>query len=404
MQPAIWPVVVLRCVAALTSRAACKVCPPEPDSLKETGVAGRASSTEHEAMARAISLARTPHVRTHPNPQVGALLLDDTGAEIGSGFHRGAGHPHAEVVALAQAGDSARGATAIITLEPCNHTGRTGPCSEALISAGVVRVVFGQSDPNPLARGGTNALAAAGIDVEGGVLAEEARSLNPVWSFAMEHQRPLVTWKFAATLDGRVAAADKSSRWISSPESRAEVHHLRAEVDAVVVGTGTVLADDPHLTVRDERGVLLSRQPLRVVVGERQLPPAARVLDSAAPTIVEETRDIRAVLATLFAHDIHHVLLEGGPTLAAAFLRADLIDRVIGYVGPRLLGSGPALVGALGVETISDAAELSIDDVCLVGGDIRWSARLHSSAPRFTNPDLASSDTDLASSDTERVD
>ncbi|MCZ3389612.1 MAG: bifunctional diaminohydroxyphosphoribosylaminopyrimidine deaminase/5-amino-6-(5-phosphoribosylamino)uracil reductase RibD [Actinomycetia bacterium] len=347
-------------------------------------------------MARAVSLARTPDVRTHPNPQVGAVLLDATGAEIGSGFHRGVDHSHAEIEALAQAGHLARGATAVVTLEPCNHTGRTGPCSEALINAGVVRAVYGQPDPNPLARGGADALAAAGIDVEGGVLAEEARSLNPVWSFAMERQRPLVTWKFAATLDGRVAAADKTSRWISSAESRAEVHRIRAEVDAVVIGTGTVLADDPHLTVRDERGVLLSRQPLRVVVGERRLPTAARVLDSAAPTLVAETRDVSVVLDTLFARDVHHVLLEGGPTLAAAFLRADLTDRVIGYVGPRLLGSGPALVGALDVDTISDAVELTIDDVCLVGGDIRWTARLHGSAPLFINPDPATTDTERA--------
>ena len=351
-------------------------------------MAGTAGSTEHEAMARAISLARSAG-RTHPNPRVGAVLLDASGAEVGSGFHRGAGTPHAEVDALAQAGDLARGATAIITLEPCHHTGRTGPCSEALINAGVARVVYGQPDPNPLAHGGAGALAAAGIEVEGGVLAEETRSLNPVWSFAMGHQRPLVTWKFAATLDGRVAAVDNTSRWISGQESRAEVHRLRADVDAVVVGTGTVLADDPQLTARDENEVLSTMQPLRVVVGERDVPPTARVLDASAETLVLATHDVGTVLDDLFTRDVHHVLLEGGPTLAAAFLRADLVDQVVGFVGPRLLGAGPAVIGSLDINTISDARELTIDDACLVGGDIRWTARLHGSAPRFVPSDLA---------------
>jgi diaminohydroxyphosphoribosylaminopyrimidine deaminase/5-amino-6-(5-phosphoribosylamino)uracil reductase len=365
------------------------LCPPEPDCLEETGVAGKASTTEHEAMARAISLARTDAVRTHPNPRVGAVLLDASGAEIGSGLHRGAGNPHAEVEALARVGDLARGATAIVTLEPCNHTGRTGPCSEALIDAGVARVVFGQPDPNPLARGGADALAAAGVEVIGGVLAEESRLLNPVWSFAMEHQRPLVTWKFAATLDGRVAAVDNTSRWISGAQSRAEVHQLRTEVDAVVVGTGTVLADDPQLTARDKNDVQSPRQPLRVVVGEGDVPLNARVLDASADTLLCATHEVGTVLDDLFARDVHQVLLEGGPTLVAAFVRADLVDRVVGYVGPRLLGAGPSVIGTLDIDTISDARELTIDDVCLVGGDIRWTARLHRSAPRFLPPDVA---------------
>jgi diaminohydroxyphosphoribosylaminopyrimidine deaminase/5-amino-6-(5-phosphoribosylamino)uracil reductase len=250
-------------------------------------------------------------------------------------------------------------------------------------------VVYGQPDPNPLAHGGAGALTAAGIEVEGGVLADEARTLNPVWTFAMEHQRPLVTWKFAATLDGRVAAADRTSRWISGPESRAEVHRLRAEVDAIVVGTGTVRADDPQLTARDGNDALLPGQPLRVVVGEREVPSNARVRDASADTLVCATHDVGAVLDDLFARDIHHVLLEGGPTLAAAFLRADLVDQVVGYVGPRLLGAGPPVVGALDVATISDSLELTIDDVRLVGTDIRWTARLHDTAPRLTPPDLA---------------
>jgi diaminohydroxyphosphoribosylaminopyrimidine deaminase/5-amino-6-(5-phosphoribosylamino)uracil reductase len=250
-------------------------------------------------------------------------------------------------------------------------------------------VVYGQSDPNPLARGGAGALAAAGIEVAGGVLAEEARSLNPIWSYAMEHQRPLVTWKFASTLDGRAAAADRTSRWISGPESREEVHRLRARVDAVVVGTGTVLADDPALTARDDHGSPFPRQPLRVLMGVREVPSSARALDATADTLVCATRDVGSVLDDLFALDVHHVLLEGGPTLAAAFVRADVVDQVVGYMGPRLLGAGPAVIGALGVDTLSDALELLVDDVGIVGGDIRWSARMHGSAPRFAAPDSA---------------
>lgn len=347
-------------------------------------MAGQASATEREAMTRALSLAADPAVLTHPNPRVGCVVLDAAGVEVGSARHRGAGHPHAEVEALAQAGDSAQGGTAVVTLEPCNHTGRTGPCAEALIAAGIARVVYGQPDPNPLARGGADALVAAGVEVVGGVRIEEARSVNSVWSFAMANQRPLVTWKLASTLDGRVAAADGTSRWISGPDSRADAHRLRAAVGAVVVGTGTVEVDDPQLTARDERGVALPEQPLRVVVGTRELPPGAHVLDAAAPTLVVATHDVESVLAQLFARDVHHVLLEGGPTLAAAFLLAELVDQVVGYIGPRLLGEGPALVGPLGIGTIAGARELVIDDVCLIGDDIRWTARVNPAAPGLT--------------------
>ncbi|MCZ3385976.1 MAG: bifunctional diaminohydroxyphosphoribosylaminopyrimidine deaminase/5-amino-6-(5-phosphoribosylamino)uracil reductase RibD, partial [Actinomycetia bacterium] len=281
--------------------------------VEETGVAGRASTSEIDAMSRALLLAADPELYTHPNPRVGAVLLDTFGTVIGSGFHHGPGSPHAEVDALTHAGDSARGATAVVTLEPCNHTGRTGPCADALVAAGVARVVFGQPDPNPLAAGGAEALAAAGVEVVGGVMADDARALNPVWSFAMDRQRPLVTWKFAATIDGRVAAADGTSRWISSTASRAEVHRIRASVDAVVVGTGTVIVDDPQLSARDEQGALLDRQPLRVVVGEREIPRAARVLNESGPTLLFRTREVSTVLNQLFAKDVHHVLLEGGP-------------------------------------------------------------------------------------------
>jgi len=198
----------------------------------------------------------------------------------------------------------------------------------------------------------------------------------------------LVTWKFASTVDGRVAASDGSSRWISGPASRAEVHRLRRDADAVIVGTGTVVIDDTWLTARDESGALFERQPLRVVVGNRTIPQTARVLDPAAETLVLKSHDVTEVLETLFARDVHHALLEGGPTLAAGFLGVGAIDRVIGYIGPRLLGDGPSMVGSLGLRTMGHARQLRFDEVGLVGDDICWTGRLTSAAPPLIRKDL----------------
>ena len=335
-----------------------------------------ASPAEIAAMRRALTLAETPGVPLGPNPRVGCVLLDLDGAPIAEGYHRGAGHPHAEVDALIGAGERARGATAVVTLEPCNHTGRTGPCADALLAAGIARVVYAQQDGNPVARGGGEALRAAGVDVEGGVLADEARAVNPIWTFAVENGRPFVTWKYAATLDGRSAAADGSSRWITSPEARGDVHRLRAECDAILVGTGTVLADNPQLTVRAVAGEPLERghRPLRVVMGRRGVPAEAAVLDGAADTLVLNTRDPATVLKRLLDKDCQHVLLEGGPTLAGAFLREGLVDRVIAYLAPALLGAGPAALSDAGVGTIADAIRLEIIDIARVGPDVRLTA------------------------------
>ena len=221
----------------------------------------------NSAMQRAIELAaQSPDTR--PNPKVGCVIIDPTGQVVGEGFHEGAGTAHAEIVALDRAGEAARGATAVVSLEPCNHTGRTGPCAHALIAAGVARVVFAQSDDNGKAAGGAATLRAAGIQVTEGLMAEQARAVNPYWTFAAQQKRPYVIWKTAATLDGFVAAADGSSRWITGEAAREDVHRLRAEVDAVMVGTGTMLVDDPELTARID-GDLADQQPLRVVMGQR---------------------------------------------------------------------------------------------------------------------------------------
>lgn len=326
-----------------------------------------AGSAELAAMRRALELARSPGVPTGPNPRVGCVLLGDDGGTLGEGFHRGAGTPHAEVDALRGAGDRARGATAVVTLEPCSHTGRTGPCTEALIEAGVRRVCYAQADPNPVAAGGAAALAAAGVDVEGGLLEERAHAVNRTWSFAMRHGRPFVTWKLASTLDGRIAAADGSSRWITSRAARDDAHRLRAECDVILVGTGTVLVDDPQLTVRGSDGEPTAMQPLRAVMGHRPIPGSHRVLDDAAETTVLATHDPTAALQELYRHDRQHVLLEGGATLAAAFLTAGLVDEVVAYVAPALLGTGTPSVGELGIETIADMVRFAIGDVSTIG-------------------------------------
>ena len=336
-----------------------------------------ASPVEVAAMRRAIDLARTPGVPLGPNPRVGCVLLDGDSGVVAEGFHRGAGHRHAEVDTLLAAGELAAGTTAVVTLEPCNHTGRTGPCTAALRDAGVVRVVYAAPDSSPMARGGAERLRHAGIDVEGDVLADEARAINPEWTFAVEHSRPFVTWKFAATLDGRSAAVDGTSRWITSAEARADVHRLRAECDSILVGIGTVLADDPQLTVRDDRGTPLERrlQPLRAVLGLRQIPAGAAVIDDAADTVHLVTRDPHEALAALFSRGRHRTWLEGGPTVAAAFMREGLVDRVVAYIAPSLLGAGPAAISDLGITTVSDAVALEISDVTAVGPDVRITAR-----------------------------
>ena len=327
------------------------------------------SHAEHAAMRRALELAATPGVPNGPNPRVGCVLLGDDGTEIAEGFHRGAGSPHAEAAALAAAGDLARGSTAVVTLEPCNHTSpRSGPCAGALVAAGVRRVVFAQSDTNPVARGGAETLRAAGIEVEAGLLADEARALNRAWTFAVEHGRPFVTWKFATTLDGRSAAADGTSRWVSSLAARRDTHRLRGDCDAILVGTNTVAVDDPELTVRDEVDQPLPHQPLRVVMGERDLAEDRRVLNDRAETVHLRTRDPHEALATLFARDRQHVFLEGGPTLAAAFLGVGLVDEIVAYVAPMLLGAGTSSVADLGISTIDDAVHFQVDDVRVLPG------------------------------------
>ena len=344
--------------------------------------------TEDEAMSRAVALAARGLGKTSPNPVVGCVLLDVDGEVVGEGFHAYAGGPHAEIVALAQAGERARGGTAVVTLEPCNHTGRTGPCAQALIAAGIIRVVVAVDDPTPTAGGGASTLRAAGVEVQTGVRRAEAENGNTAGLTAVRRGRPFVIWKFAATLDGRSAAADHTSMWITSEPARTDVHVLRSTVDAVIAGVGTVLADDPQLTVRNLRdGTLAIRQPLRVIVDSSGRTPAkARVRDAAAPTWVTTTAevgagpdgrtDLVALLAALYARGVRAALLGGGPTLAGAFVAAGLVDRVVGYVAPKLLGAGVAALRDAGVPTIGDAIELDFTDITQIGPDLRFTASL----------------------------
>ena len=336
------------------------------------GVEATAHVAAHElaAMRRALALAERGRGSTSPNPIVGCVVLDAAGRVVGEGFHLRAGGPHAEVVALAAAGPAARGGTLVVTLEPCRHVGRTGPCVAEIRRAGIRRVVYAVADPTAAGGGGAE-LAAAGLDVVGGVLAAEAAAANRAWLHRVATGRPFVTWKYAATLDGRVAAADGSSRRITSDEARRDVHLLRAQSDAIVIGTGTALADDPALTVRVDDAAPDLTQPLRVVVGRRDLPPGARLRDDTAPTVQLRKHDPAAVLARLADRGVLSVLLEGGPTLAAAFLRARLVDRIVAYVAPILLGSGPPLVADLGIATLAAGQRWRIDEVTRIGPDLR---------------------------------
>ncbi|GHD81664.1 riboflavin biosynthesis protein RibD [Streptomyces goshikiensis] len=362
-----------------------------------THAAHAATDTRATAMRRAIELAARGLGSTSPNPVVGCVITDARGAVVGEGWHQRAGGPHAEVHALRAAGTAARGGTAYVTLEPCNHTGRTGPCAQALIEAGVTRVVYAVSDPNPQASGGGATLRAAGIATEAGLLEQEAEEGNAAWLTSVRRGRPHVLWKYAATLDGRIAAADGTSRWISSPESRADVHRLRAEADAVVVGSGTLHADDPHLAVRGRPGTDPADQPLRVVLDTRAtVRPGARVLDDAAPTLIAVAEDadtghlpgvdlvrlpadengisVHALLAELHRRGVRSVLLEGGPTLAGAFVAAGAVDKVVGYLAPVLLGAGRTALGDAGIDTIADALRLRITETVRIGPDLRVTA------------------------------
>ena len=350
-------------------------------------------------MRRALELAGQARGLTSPNPMVGAVVVEE-GNIVGEGFHAAAGRPHAEVEALAAAGGRARGATLYVTLEPCVHWGRTPPCVPAVAAAGVRRVVAALQDPNPQVAGrGLESLRQAGVEVTLGVLQHEAAEQNRVWIAAVRRGRPHVTLKGAMTLDGRIADVYGESRWITGEAARQEAHRLRSESDAIVVGVGTVLRDDPRLTVRLDRP--WPREPFRVVldtsartpagarlisagtparalivVGEAAPPDRVRALEQAGASVLPvRTREARveptAVLAALWAHQVRGVLVEGGGEVHGAFLDAGLVDRVVLFVAPRLLGGreAPSVVSGAG-RALKDAVRLGRLSVREVGEDL----------------------------------
>lgn len=329
-------------------------------------------SVDLKWMSRAIELAQTVDLSGDINPHVGAVIVDRDGHVVGEGWHQGSGTNHAEVMALAQAGNRAQGATIYSTLEPCSNTGRVGPCTTALIDAGISRVVIGVQDANPVMSGGADVLLQANIEVASGILAEESRALNHTWHFAIENGRPWVSWKVATTLDGFTAASDGSSKWITSEHSRADVQKLRAKVGAIVTGTGTVLADNPLMTVRGA-----SAQPRRLILGKRELP---RDLEIFRPTktgdvATQSNEDIAEALRQLAHEGVHHVLLESGIGLANAAWTRGLIDEVVWYQAPVLLGHGRGSLGDIGVNTIGDAIRFDFQSVERVGVDLKITFR-----------------------------
>lgn len=362
------------------------------------------SGLVEDGMRRGLVIARRGPSTT-PNPQVGCVLLDREGRIVAEGWHRGAGTPHAEVDALARLSADWRARagelTAVVTLEPCNHTGRTGPCAAALVDAGVGAVAYALSDPGDASSGGAETLRAAGVEVRGGVLADEARALLGPWLAAQNAAaalaaqggaaRPRVIVKWAQTLDGRAAASDGSSQWITGAAARADVHRRRAAADAILVGTGTLLADDPSLTARDASGGLLvpaDEQPLPVVLGRRAVPADARVrahpalaARGLADPLQLSGADLAADLAALAERGVRSVFVEGGPTVASALIAADLADEVLVYVAPALLGGPRLAIGDLGIPGIGGIIRLGETRLERLGDDVLVIAALGRSDP-----------------------
>jgi diaminohydroxyphosphoribosylaminopyrimidine deaminase/5-amino-6-(5-phosphoribosylamino)uracil reductase len=359
-------------------------------------------------MARALQLARRGLYTTQPNPRVGCVIVKD-GVVVGEGFHARAGEPHAEVYALRQASGQAQGATAYVTLEPCAHHGRTPPCADALVQAGVARVVVATQDLNPLVAGqGLAKLHAAGIETSTGVLENEARALNAGFLRRIGGGLPWVRMKLAMSLDGRTAMASGESKWITGPAARLDVQRLRAQSGAIVTGVGTVLADDPAMTVRvadwpDWPEGVEPVQPLRVVVDSRlQTPPTAQIVAGAGRTVMATVAgdgasadalrragadiwllaeeggrvDLHALLEKLRDAQVNDVLVEAGPVLAAAFVEAGLVDELIVYQAPTLLGSAARPLLALPLSRMAEQKRLNVLDVRMVGEDVRWTCTL----------------------------
>ena len=301
-----------------------------------------------------------------PNPNVSAAIYGADGSLIADGFHnRTMSVDHAEVVALKKAGAAARGATMVVSLEPCAHTGRTPPCVQAIIDAGISTVIYAVADPNPIAAGGAEKLIDAGIAVE----YRESKELSYVqraWLHREKTGRPLMLWKVATTLDSKVAASDGTSQWITGPESREDVQELRAQSDAILIGTNTALVDNPHLIPRGH-----TARPVRIISGEQEVPATNRVFDSEARTISVKSKSIPELMKVLRDEGFSQVLVEAGPTLGSALMASGNIDELIIYQAPKMLGAGKEFVSHLGISTLADHLELELLSVKAFGSDIK---------------------------------
>ncbi len=323
------------------------------------------------AMQRAIALSEKGLGKCAPNPIVGAVIVDANGKIVGEGFHdRMTSKDHAEVIAINAAANLAKGSTIVVTLEPCNHTGSTGPCTQAIIDSGISTVVFAVKDPNAVAAGGADALRAAGIKVIDGDLSEEASFINRAWLTKITKSRPYFVWKVATTLDAKIAASDGTSKWISNEVSRNDVQRLRRESDAILVGTNTVVSDDPHLIPRGEFSGY-SRNPIRVIFGESDLPADSKVFDSAAETVHIKSRDLNKLVSKLNELDINQVFVEAGSKLTSAMVTAGLMDELVIYQAPALLGSGKSFFADESKSTIEDQMRLQHVSTEVLAGDIK---------------------------------
>ena len=328
------------------------------------------------AMQRAISMGEKGLGKTAPNPIVGAVIIDAAGIVIGEGFHDRVNSPdHAEVVAIKAAGTKTKGATIVVSLEPCNHTGNTGACVQAIIDAGITTVVFAVKDPNPVAAGGADALRAAGVTVIEGLLKDEAAFSNRAWLMKIKKNRPFFTWKVAATLDGKVAAADGTSKWITNKVSRADVQVLRRQADAILVGTNTVIADNPHLIPRGEFAGFASN-PIRVICGEQELPKDSAVFDSAAQTVIVKSKDLDVLVEKLNELGVNHVFVEAGPTLASAMVDHCLMDELVIYQAPTFLGTGKHFFVFDYPTTITDQMRMDYISTQVLDGDVKSTYRI----------------------------
>ncbi|KGA15923.1 hypothetical protein GM50_15980 [freshwater metagenome] len=316
------------------------------------------------AMARAIDCARLGLGKTFPNPIVGAVITSATGEVLSEGFHQGG--DHAEVIALNAVKEIPVGAILYVSLEPCNHHGKTPPCVDAIIKSGLKKVVYAVNDPNPAAAGGADRLRAAGIEVESGIGEVQARLENRAWLTKIELGRPRITWKIASTMDGKVAASDGSSKWITGELARTDVAHMRSQFDAIITSTATVIADDPLMTSKG-----FGKNPVRIVMGRTEINAGAQIMDGSAETIFIKSQNLKDLITLANERGFNQVLIESGPTFGTALLREDLIDEVVLFQAPTLLGSGTPSIGDLGITNIAGRLDFEISDVEVIGSDLK---------------------------------